>query len=62
VEAIVKEIERFVVHNTPFRETHYKKVLQALEDDSRVTAVNPPPKRRRGTYADINMRLSFKPK
>ncbi len=62
VETTLNEIERFVVHQTPFRETHYKKVLQALEEAGNIVPVNPPTKRRRGTYADMNMRLSFKPK
>jgi three-Cys-motif partner protein len=59
-ETTPNEIERFVVCETPFRETHYKKVLQALESAGSVSAVNAPEKRRRGTYADPNMRLSFK--
>jgi three-Cys-motif partner protein len=56
------EIERFVVHETPFRETHYKKVLQSLEESERIAPINPPATRRRGTYADINMKLRFIPK
>src|SRR5262245_8334754 len=62
VETTQNEIERFVVRHTPFRETHYKKALQALEDGGKLTPINPTPKRRRGTYADMNMRLSFGPK
>jgi hypothetical protein len=62
VETTPNEIERFVVRHTPFRETHYKKVLQALEEADKIVPVNPPAKRRCGTYADINMRLSFKSK
>jgi three-Cys-motif partner protein len=61
-ETTLNEIERFVVRNTPFRETHYKKVLQALEEAEKIVSINPAAKRRRGTYADMNMRLSFKPK
>jgi len=61
-EATVNDVERFVIHNSPFRETHYKKALQALEDGGKLTPINPTPKRRRGTYADMNMRLSFGPK
>lgn len=60
LEPTVIEIERFVVRETAFRETHYKKVLQRLENDSRISPINPLPKRRQGTYADMNMRLSFK--
>ncbi len=62
VETTPNEIERFVVRHTPFRETHYKKVLQALEEADKVVPVDPPARRRRGTYAEMNMRLSFKPK
>jgi three-Cys-motif partner protein len=62
VETTPNEVERFVVRMTPFRETHYKKVLQALEESNRILAVDPLPKRRRGTYGDMNMRLLFKPK
>jgi hypothetical protein len=62
VESTPNEIERFVVRHSPFRETHYKKVLQTLEEAGKIVPVNPPAKRRRGTYADMNIRLSFKPK
>jgi hypothetical protein len=61
VETTLGEIERFVVRRTPFRETHYKKVLQALEEADKIVPVSLPARRRRGTYADMNMRLSFKP-
>jgi three-Cys-motif partner protein len=61
-EATLKEIERFVVCQTAFRETHYKKALKALEEADKVIVVNPPPRRRSGTYADMSMKLSFKPK
>jgi three-Cys-motif partner protein len=59
-QAALSEIEKFVVRETPFRETHYKKVLQSLETNEIVTAVNPAATRRRGTYADPNMKLTFK--
>jgi three-Cys-motif partner protein len=62
VETTPTEIERFVVRETPFRETHYKRVLQVLEEAGEVVPLDPPLKRRRGTYADMNMRLLFKPK
>lgn len=62
MEATPSDIERFVVRETPFRETHYKKALQALEDLGTIVAVDPPARRRRGTYADMDMKLSFKPK
>ena len=61
-ETTPNEIERFVVRQTPFRETHYKKVLQALEEADKIVPTNPPLKRRRGTYAGMNMKLLFRPK
>jgi len=60
VETTLGEIERFVVRDTPFRETHYKKVLQALEEAGQIVPIDPPAKRRRGTYADMSMKLCFK--
>jgi three-Cys-motif partner protein len=60
VEATPSEIERFVVHDTAFRETHYKKVLQTLEGLARIVPIDPPAARRHGTYADTNMKLRFK--
>ena len=60
LEASIDEIERYVVQETPFRETHYKKVLQTLEADGEITPVNPPGSRRRGTYANANLRLQFR--
>ncbi len=62
VETTPDKIEQFVVRETPFRETHYKKVLQNLEKTCKMEPVDPPAKRRRGTYAVGNMRLAFKPK
>jgi hypothetical protein len=58
-ETTTGEIERFVVRDTPYRETHYKKVLQTLERIGRIVPLNPPTTRKRGTYADVNMRLRF---
>ncbi|MGH6770403.1 MAG: three-Cys-motif partner protein TcmP [Xanthobacteraceae bacterium] len=60
-ETTPNEIERFVVRNTAFRETHYKKALQAMEEAGKVVPINSPVRRRRGTYADMSMRLYFKP-
>jgi hypothetical protein len=61
-ETTPSEIERFVVHDMPFRETYYKKVLQLLEGAERIVPINPPATRRRGTYADMNIKLRFGPK
>ena len=55
------EIERFVVRSTAFRETHYKKVLEPLEHVGKLVPIDPPAKRRPGTYADAKMRMYFKP-
>jgi hypothetical protein len=61
-ETTPNEVERFVVRHTHFRETHYRKVLQALENAEKIVPIHPPARRRRGTYADMNMRLYLKPK
>src|SRR5205823_2638058 len=58
--ASVQEIERFVIEQTPFLPTHYKRVLAAMEAENAVSPVNPPAKRRRGTYGDGAMRLRFR--
>src|ERR1019366_1689996 len=39
-EATTNEIERFVVRHTAFRETHYKKVLQALESAAKIVPID----------------------
>jgi hypothetical protein len=56
-EAIVREIEEFVLAATPFRETHYnRQVLHGLETSvpSLVAAVNPPLRRKVGNCPDDN--------
>jgi len=62
IETTPSEIEHFVVHDTPFRETHYKKVLQSLEGAERIVPIDPPATRRRGTYANMKLKLRFGPK
>lgn len=59
--AAVKDIELFVVEHTAFRETHYKKVLKALEQrvSTVLRVVNASPKRKKGTFADKNMLIEF---
>jgi hypothetical protein len=47
------------VERTPFRETHYKKLLAGLEEDRRVEVVQAKGGRRRGTFADGAMRIRF---
>jgi hypothetical protein len=61
LEVTVNDVERFVLRDTPFRETHYKKILQSLEASGEIVPINPPLMRRRGTYADMKMRLRFRP-
>ncbi len=61
-EATVEEVERFVVTETAFRETHYKKqVLTPLElaNPPGLQVINPPQGRKRGQYGDPSMRLRF---
>jgi len=60
-DAKVKELEAFVVRETPFRETHYKKVLGELEDAGQLVVIDPPVKRKRKQFPDPDMRLRIKP-
>lgn len=58
----VADIEEFVLADTPFRETHYKKhVLAELERDGVVTPVDAKRGRQARTYGDPGMRLHFFP-
>ncbi len=57
----VATIEDFVLGETAFRETHYKKqILAVLEDSGQLIAVDPPPSRRRKSYAP-DLKLRFEP-
>jgi three-Cys-motif partner protein len=58
-ETTVGEIEQFVLADTPFRETHCKRVLAQLEraTPQRLVALNPRPRRRPGTFADPKLRV-----
>lgn len=58
-EVTVKEIEDFVLTETAFRETHYKKLLADLENGAVLAPMNPKQGRRRGTYGDPSMRVRF---
>ncbi len=61
-ETSVGEIEEFVLAETAYRETHYKRqVLKEFEESNppRIEIVNAPPGRRRGTFGDPSMRLRF---
>jgi three-Cys-motif partner protein len=58
----VEEIERFVLEETPFLQTHYKRqVLGPLErgQPRRITVLPNDPKRRPGTFADPRLRIRF---
>jgi three-Cys-motif partner protein len=60
--ATVAEIEEFVLAETAFCHTHYKKqVLKPLElaDPSRIEVLNAPPGRPRGTFASPDLRIRF---
>ena len=58
----VEEVEQFVLEKTAFRETHYRRVLKEFEraEPPVIEVVNPPPRRRRGTYPNKSMRLRFR--
>ena len=58
--ATVQQIENFVVDDTPFLESHYKKALAAIESEGGLEYLNPPAARRRGTYADKSAVLEFR--
>ena len=61
--ASVGEIEEYVLAETAFRNSHYKRVLKSLETATppMIEVVDPPPRRRRGTYPDGSLRLRFRP-
>jgi hypothetical protein len=55
----ISEIETFVLAETPFRETHFKGVLQQLEQVGALHVDNPPPNRRTGTFGRPQMKVRF---
>ncbi len=57
-EVTVDEIEIFVLAETAFRETHYKRILAALERQGAIAAIDAPAKRRRGSFRP-ELRLRF---
>lgn len=57
--AQVRDVELFVLEHTPFHAGHYKKVLAQMEAVESLTPVNPPSKRRKGTYPDQALVLAF---
>jgi hypothetical protein len=50
--ATIQQIENFVVDDTPFLDSHYKKVLATMESEAGLEYIDPPSARRRGTYAN----------
>jgi three-Cys-motif partner protein len=58
--ATVDQIENFIVEDTPFHKGHYIRVLASMETDGELVPVNPPPKRRKGTYPDKGLLLEFR--
>ena len=53
------DVEKFVLESTPFLATHYKVVLKLLEANEGLSAINAPPQRRPGTFADPDLLLEF---
>lgn len=60
-EVQVQDVEKYVVINTPYRESHYKKILKEMENanPSELEVINCKPKRRKGTYGDETMVIRF---
>lgn len=59
-EVTVAEVEDFVLAETPFRITHYKKqVLAELEREGRLEVINPKPGRRARSYGEPSMMIKF---
>ena len=60
-EATIQEIEEYVIAETAFRETHYKKILKEIEQSrpAGLEVVDPLPTRRKGTYSNLRTRLRF---
>ncbi|MCY4408185.1 MAG: three-Cys-motif partner protein TcmP [Rhodospirillaceae bacterium] len=63
-EVSVADVQQFVLEETAFRETHYRRVLKGLEraEPPVIEIVDPPPGRRRGTYPERlkSMKLRFR--
>jgi three-Cys-motif partner protein len=57
--ATVRKVELFVLEDTAFHAGHYKTVLRVMEGAGRFAPVNPPLKRRKGTYPDPGLVLDF---
>ena len=60
--ATVEEIEEFVLAETAFRETHYKRqVLKPLElaEPPNIEVIDSPPGRKRGAYSESLLKIRF---
>ena len=55
----VAHIEKFVLLETAFRESHYKGILKTLEKEGRLTLPNLAPGRRAGTFGVPAMIVRF---
>ena len=53
----IAEIKAFVLSETPA--CKFKDCLKAMEKSERIRPINPPPDRRKGTFADENLRVEF---
>ena len=54
-QATIREIEEYVVAETPYRETHYKrKVLKVMEqaEPPKLEVVSAPPNRHKGNFPE----------
>lgn len=58
-DVTVGNIEKFVVVETAFRETHYKSILKAMEKAARLKVINADPSRRAGTFGDPELIVRF---
>jgi hypothetical protein len=58
-EASIDDIEKFVLIETAFRETHYRGILKALEKTGQIEIVNAAPGRRIGTFPDPRIVVRF---
>lgn len=60
-QTTVGQIEDYVLRETPYRETHYKRVLKDLEaaQPPRLEVISPPASRRRGTFPAPEMKIRF---
>jgi three-Cys-motif partner protein len=55
----VQEIEDFVIEHTAYSSSHYRRVLKLMEQNGELEVVNPPSKRKIGTYRDMSIKLRF---